>query len=210
MFSQPVTRLYKVGDAYIIQYSKTLRGFFITDQTAFVTRDPSFDTPYETDWLNAINTANNAQEQFKGQMRGATEVRITTFNIMYGFCTNVCETGKLIMRNSYAGYQRYLLPPSDEPATTLVLSGIVTRMGGPVPGGGPSEPIEGALTQLIPQGLQSQTDSNGKFGFGSAPAGPTMLQVTHPLYMAQNIPVNIDPENPQVINVQMMPMGPMP
>jgi hypothetical protein len=158
----------------------------------------------------ALNTANNAQEQFKGGMQGATEQRIITLNAMYSYCTNVCETGKLVMRNSHAGYQRYLLPPSDEPAGTLVLSGTVTQMGNAVPAGNPSTPIEGAVTELLPHGLQSQTDSNGKFGYGTAPAGPATLRITHPLYMQQNIPVIIDPENPQVINVQMMPMVTMP
>lgn len=318
MLPEPIIRLYKVADAYIIQFAKTLRGLFIEDQSAFVARDPSFDTPYETDWLNAIdaaeaqpsnetledqleqltadveaemelcritfqdakpfikkafpdkparwkelgfddydaarknqvlmvqfmknfhagaqrytlelqarnftavmideiairqtalNTANQAQEQFKKQMQGATEQRIITLNAMYSYCTNVCETGKLVMRNSHAGYQRYLLPPSDEPVGTLVLSGTITQIGNAVPAGNPSTPIEGAVTELLPHGLQSQTDSNGKFGYGTAPAGPATLQVTHPLYMQQNIPVNIDPEKPQVINVQMMPMGPMP
>ena len=158
----------------------------------------------------ALDTANKAQEDFMRIMPGFTKERIDAMNAVWDYCADVAEVGKRLFKNDYAKYQQYLLPPSDEPATTLVLSGIVTQMGSPVPGGGPGQPIVGALTQLIPQGLQSQTDSNGKFGYGSAAAGPGMLRVTHPLFMEQNIPVNIDPENPQVINVQMMPMGPMP
>jgi len=280
MIPQPVVRLYKVADAYIIQFAKTLRGFFMHDQAVFVARDPSFDTPYESDWLNAIdaaeaqdddetmddrlteftadveaemkacritfqdakpfikkafpnkpgrwnefgfdnydtvrqsqplmiqfmarfhaaatrysaellavnftqtmideiairrkelNIANDAQEDFKGQMRGATEQRVITLNAMYGFCTTVCETGKLVMRDSYAGYQRYLLPASDEAPGVMALVGQTAS----TDASGELVRLDRVTVTILELGLSTTTDSNGNYGFGRIPAGTYTLR----------------------------------
>lgn len=63
--------------------------------------------------------------------------------------------------------------------------------------------------ELQPHGLQGQSDSNGMYGFGSAPDGPANLRITHPLYPEQNIPVTIDSENPLTVDV-VLASGPPP
>lgn len=321
MSETPITRKYKIADAYAIEYAKTLRSSFITDQADFETEDSNYANPFEDNWETAIdaaeaiptdeqqddeltqltaaveaemvlcrdtfqrakryikkafpnskehwnqfgfddyedarqsqarmvpfmkrlhntcirytaqltdpavnftaariaeietrraalNDANNAQEKFKKDMPVLTKVRINTLNAMWDFCTDVAATGKLIYKNDAAQYQRYLLPASDEPADTFVLSGLVSTAGNANPGNsGQNTPLKGVIVQLQPHGLETTTDSNGLYGFGMAPAGPANLRFTHPMFMEQNMPVHIDPENPQTIDVNLFPVAPMP
>lgn len=151
----------------------------------------------------ALDDANNAQEQFKGDMLSFTRQRIAAHNALWAICTDVAGVGKQLFRNEYARYQLYLLPASEEPAGTLLLSGTITDSltGAPIPG---------VLVELQPHGLQSTTDSNGMYGFGSAPAGAATLRITHPLYEEQNLPGNIDPANPQVLDVVLVALPPTP
>ena len=155
---------------------------------------------------SALNDANNAQEVFQMESLSITETRVIKHNAVWDFATQVCELGKVIFRTSPAKYQQYTLPASEEPAGSFVLSGTITDNMG--------EPLEGIQTNLLPHGLQSISDSNGMYGYGSAPAGPATLSITSPLYPEQNIPVVIDPDNPQVIDVQLdggaPPPPPMP
>jgi hypothetical protein len=316
MSATPINRKYKVADANALEFAKTLRNSFITDQADFVAEDSNYANPFEVDWETAIDAAeaqptdeqrkdqlmqlteavevemdlcrdtfqrakrliqkafpdseahwnefgfddyeearqsqprmvpfmkrmhssclkyapilsapginfnaarigeieirraaldaaNDAQEAFKKDMPVFTRDRVLIYNALWDICTDVAGTGKLIYRNDAAQYQRYLLPASDEPAGTLILSGTVSAVSIPSTSG--ASAIEGALVELLPQGLESTTDSNGKFGFGTATAGPAMLRISHPAYMEQNIPVVIDPENPQTINITMSPLAP--
>jgi len=318
MNPEPLVRRYKIADAYMIQFAKVLRLFFIEDQAQFETEDSNFATPFETDWLNtitdaeaqptdeqrrdqleqltvtvkaemtncrntfqaakryiqkafpnntevwnefgfddydtirdsqptmiefmkrfhttavkysaqlsaptvnfsaariaeietrraALDAANNAQESFNGSLPTFTRKRIAAHNAVWNICTDVCGVGKALFRNDHARYQLYLLPPSEEPSGTLALSGTITRM--PDTSTPEGTPVVGAQTELMPHGLQSESDSNGMFGYANPPAGPATLRITHPLYMEQNIPVTIDPANPLVVNVVMMPLGPPP
>jgi hypothetical protein len=321
MSATPIIRKYKVADANVLQYAKTLRSSFVTDQADFVAEDSNYANPFEDNWETAIDAAeaqptdeqrddqltqhtaaveaemvlcrdtfqrakryiekafpnskehwndfgfddyedarqsqqnmvpfmkrlhstcvkyaallsvpavnftavriaevelrraaldaaNDAQENFKKDMPVFTKVRINTFNAMWDICTDVAATGKLIYNDDAAQFQRYLLPASDEPAGTLILSGKVSQTGTAAPGPiGPASPVVGALVQLLPHGLEATTDSNGQYGFGTASAGPATLRITHPLFMEQNIPVTIDPEVPKTVNVTLMPMPPMP
>lgn len=318
MNPEPLARLYKVADAYMIQFAKALRLSFIDDQAQFETEDSNFATPFETDWLTAITTAeshptdeqrkdqleqltatvqaemtecrntfqaakryiekafpnnreawnefgyddygdifhsqpqmiqfmkrfhstavkysaqlsapavnfgagriaeidtrraaldaaNDAQEDFNRSLPTLTRARIAAHNAVWNICTDVCGVGKMLFADDSARYQLYLLPPSEEPAQSLALSGTISRM--PDPGTPEGAPIEGAQTELMPHGLQSETDSNGMYGYANPPAGPANLRITHPEYMEQNIPVTIDPENPLVVNVTLMPLAPPP
>ncbi|MCF8257851.1 MAG: carboxypeptidase-like regulatory domain-containing protein [Flavobacteriales bacterium] len=313
MSANPIVRLYKVADAYIIEFAKTLRGLFITDQAAFVARDLSFASPYENTWLaaidaaeaqpsdqgveaeltqltadvdaqmelcrntfqdakpfikkafpdmpgrwnqfgfadydrvrknqafmiqfmddlhaaavryapelnaanftpamvaeletrkSALDTANDAQEQFKKMMLNATEQRVIALNTMYGFCTTVCETGKLVMRNSYAGYQRYLLPASDEAPNVMALLGRVTTMDMPP---NPAVGIEGVTVTIVQLGLDTTTDSNGNYGFGPIPAGTYNLRFSKAGFMGNDVAgvVVVGPESPVTVNATLMPM----
>ncbi len=318
MNPEPLVRLFKVADAYMIQFAKVLRLAFIDDQAEFETEDSNFATPFENDWLNTITTAeshptdeqqrdqleqltatvlaemtncrntfqaakryiqkafpnntevwnefgfddydavrksqpamiqfmkgfhstavkysaqltdpgvnftaariaeietrradldaaNNAQEDFNRSLPTLTRARIEAHNKVWTICTDVAGVGKALFANNSARYQLYLLPPSEEPAGTLLLSGTITRM--PDVSTPEGTPVVGALTELQPHGLQSQSDSNGMYGYANPPAGPANLRVTHPDFMEQNIPVTIDPANPLVLNVTLMPLAPPP
>ena len=157
---------------------------------------------------DALDTANNVQEKFKKDLPVFTHNRIVALNAVWAICTDVANTGKLIFQDNHSQYQRYLLPASDEPSGTLVLSGIATRM--PDASTPDGTPAVGVLVELQPHGLESITDSNGMFGYGTAPAGPANLRFTHPMFNELNMPVTIDPENPQVVNVQLTPLAPPP
>jgi len=309
MIKEQIKRLYKVADAYMIQFAKALRLFFIDDQAQFVAEDSNFNSPYETNWNDAIvdaeneptdeqrkdqlkqltnnveaemelsrdvfqaakryiikafpdrpnvrkefgfddyeessrsqakfipfmtrfhatavkytseltapavnysqtridaiatrrdalNTANNTQEKFKGSMLAFTEQRIIKLNNVWKINTEVAGVGKMIFKKvSYAKYQNYLLPPSEEPSGTLVLSGTLTDVN-------TTNPVSQAVATLQPHGLQSTSDSNGMYGFGNAPAGAATLNITHPLYNTENIAVVIDPNNPLVLDVVLTP-----
>jgi hypothetical protein len=321
MSATPINRKYKVADVYALEYAKTLRSSFITDQADFVVEDSNYANPFEDNWETAIDAAeaeptdeqrsdqltqltaaveaemvlcrdtfqrakryiqkafpnsephwnefgfddyeearkshpvmipfmkrlhgtcvkytallsvpavnfnaarigeielrraaldgaNDAQEAFKKDMPVFTQNRKKTYNAMWDICTDVAATGKLIYKDDAAQFQRYLLPASDEPAGTMVLSGTISQALTPTPGSGSQPgPVEGAVVQLLPHGLETTTDSNGNYGIGTAPAGPATLRIIHPLFIEQNIPVVIDPEVPQTVNVTMMPMMPMP
>lgn len=310
MTPQPIARLFKIADAYMIEFAKNLRLYFIEDQAAFNAEDSNFGPPFETDWQATINTAeaepndeqrkdqltqltntvyeemtncrdtfqtakryikkafpgnnavwnefgfddydsindkqpemiqfmkrfhatavkytvqltapevnftagriaeietrraaldaaNNAQEKFKKDLPVFTQTRVSLLNAVWNTCTDVAGVGKFLFRDDYARYQHYLLPPSEEADDTMVLSGIITDATTGVV-------IEGALAELQPHGLESESDSNGMYGFGSAPAGAATLRITHPLYEEQNIPVTIDPDSPQTLDVQLNPVA---
>jgi len=309
MTNEPIKRLYKIADAYMIQFAKALRLFFIEDQALFVAEDSNFSGPYETNWDNAIadaenqptdeqrkdqlkqltnnietemeqsrdvfqiakryiikafpdrpnirkefgfddyekssrsqtkfiqfmtrfhatavkytveltapavnfsqaridqiatrrdalETANNIQEKFKGSMLAFTEQRIIMLNNVWKFNTEVSTVGKQIFKKvSHAKYQNYLLPSSEEPTETLVLSGTLIEIN-------TTNAVSQAVVTLQPYGLQSTSDTHGMYGFANAPEGAATLNITHPLYDTQNIAVVIDSSNPQMLDVQLEP-----
>ena len=146
----------------------------------------------------ALNTANNVQEKFKKDIPVFTQNRITLLNAVWAINTDVAGVGKALFKNDYAKYQHYLLPASEEGSGSLALQGSITDLGTGLP-------IVDVTAELQPHGLFSNSDPNGMYGFGSAPAGPATLRITHPIYNEKLIPVVIDPANPQTIDVQLIP-----
>ena len=155
----------------------------------------------------ALETADTAQEKFKTDIPVFTRDRSQKYNAVYKISQTVCETGKLIFRNDYAKYQKYLLPASDE-TTPMILKGKVTQ---PAIGGGASQPtpVAGVTVSIMELPLlNTQTDSNGNYGFGSIPAGTYSINFNKVGYMPQSMPgvVITDINNPVTVNVVMTPM----
>ncbi len=155
----------------------------------------------------ALLTADTEQEKFKTDIPVYTRDRSQKHNAVYAICQTVCETGKLIFRDDYAKFQKYLLPASDE-ATPMILKGKVTQ---PVvgPAGTPALPVQGVSINIMGlPALTTQSDSNGNYGFGSIPAGTYTFNFNKPGYMPQSMPgvVITDIAHPVTLNVVMMPM----
>ena len=306
MRTEQIVRAFKIADAYMLEFAKVLRSWFIDDQADFVNEDSNFANPYEDDWQTAITTAeaipsdeqrkdqltqltaavlvemtncqdvfqtakryikkafpndsrkwnefgfddydsidksqplmiqfmkrfhstavkytaeltapavnfpqarideiatakenldkaNNEQEKFKGATLSFTSDRIKAMNAVWSICTDVAEVGKQLYADQYDKYQHYLLPASEE-SSPMLLTGMVTNSA-------TGDPIVEALAELPAHALQSETDSLGGYGFGNPPSGDTNLRITHPDYVQQDIAVTIDPNNPLVINVQLV------
>ncbi|MFT5279651.1 MAG: hypothetical protein ACI9P8_001290 [Bacteroidia bacterium] len=306
MAPDPLARKYKISDPYMLEFAKSLRLWFVTDQVDFVAEDSNYAAPFEVDWQTAItdaeaissdeqrkdqltqltanvlaemkncqdvfqsakryikkafpdsvehwnefgfddydnvgrsqpkmiqfmnrlhstavkytaeltapavnftaariteiettkanlDKANNNQEVFKKDMLTHTRERVEAMNAVWATCTDVAEVGKQLYSDQYDKYQHYLLPASEETATML-LSGVVTDS---VTGA----PIVDVLAELTAHALQSETDSLGAYGFGNPPSGDTHLRVTATGYTQQDINLTIDPDNPLVINVQLV------
>lgn len=306
MTPDPLARKFKIADAYMFEFAKSLRTWFIGDQADFVAEDSNYANPFEDNWQTAIVTAesvpsdeqrkdqltqltssvlarmescrdefqsakrfikkafpdsaehwnefgfddyntigrsqplmiqfmkrfhstavkytaeltapavnytaariagidlarknldqaNDDQEVFKKDMLTYTRERVEAVNAVWAICTDVAGVGKFIYKNQYDKYQHYLLPASEESAPML-LTGIVTDS---VTG----DPIVEALAELPAHALQSETDSLGAYGFGNPPAGDTNLRITATGYTQQDITVTIDPDNPLVVNVQLV------
>jgi len=153
----------------------------------------------------ALENANSAQELFKKQMQGATEQRVISLNAMYKICTTVCETGKRVMINSYAGYQRYLLPASDEARDVMALIGKVTATAVPP---SPAAGIEDVTVNVEELSLSTTTDSNGNYGFGPIPAGTYTVRFSK-VGFADVVETNVvvtGPESPVTVNATLIPM----
>jgi len=76
MTPEPVKRDFATSDAFMLQFSETMRLGFIDDQGEFVTRDPDFDNPFETDWQSAIVLAEShlSDEAVTAQLMQLTDM----------------------------------------------------------------------------------------------------------------------------------------
>ncbi|MCG3164428.1 MAG: hypothetical protein POELPBGB_00182 [Bacteroidia bacterium] len=162
----------------------------------------------------ALSLANDLQEKFKKDIPVLTQQRVDKHNAVYTVCQTVCETGKLIFRDDYANYQKYLLPASDESPALFILKGKVIQPaigppptpGSPASGGTPVEDVT-VTVQGLPA-ITTQTDSNGNYGFGSIPPGTYTINFGKPGYMPHSVPgvVITDLANAVTLNVTLTPM----
>jgi len=133
----------------------------------------------------ALDTANNTQEKFKKDIPTFTQQRIQKLNAVWEICTDVGGVGKSLFKNDYAKYQHYLLPPSEETEVSYMLSGTITEVttpANPDPAG-----IEGVKVTVVELALDTETDSNGSYGFGILPAGTYTLELSKAGYITQSI-----------------------
>ena len=99
MTPEPLVRLYKVADAYMIEFAKVLRLFFIDDQAQFETEDSNFATPFETNWLNTITAAeaHPTDEQRRDQLEQLT----VTVKAEMTECRNTFQAAKRYIEKAF-------------------------------------------------------------------------------------------------------------
>jgi hypothetical protein len=100
MTPKPIVRLYKIADAYVIEFIKTLRTFFIADQAEFVNEDSNYASPtFEDDWETAIVAAENepTAEQREDQLMQLTE----TVNTEMEVCRDVFQSAKRYIKKAF-------------------------------------------------------------------------------------------------------------
>ena len=54
---EPIIRKYRVADPNMLEHNKTMRAHFLDEQSEFEGFDIGFATPFETNWLSAIDAA---------------------------------------------------------------------------------------------------------------------------------------------------------
>lgn len=122
-------------------------------------------------FANLLKDKNVSQEVEKGGRYVATQDRITVMNACWEPMAAVAKAGKAIYYNNYAKFQHYILPASDENSEALNIKGTVKNAAG-------GAVIAGALVRIISLGIETLTDSHGRFVFGGLAAGPYLLNVT--------------------------------
>lgn len=117
----------------------------------------------------ALIDAKKAQELGKNSRLSATQNRVLLLNTAWGFRTKVAKAAKVIFADNYAKYKIYLLPASEEAATTYSVKGQVT-----------DKAIDKPLADVqITNGTETvTTDSNGKYGFAKLENGTYTLTFT--------------------------------
>jgi hypothetical protein len=145
----------------------------------------------------ALDTANQAQELFVGNLPVQTQERYKKNNAAWDIMVRVCSAGKRIYKDDFGKYQRYLLPPGEESAEALSIIGKVTDS---ITGNA----LEGAAVHLEPVDLDDTTDTQGIFSFGGLPDGNYTLEISLAGYTPQSIPVTIAGGQVQEVNVQLV------
>jgi hypothetical protein len=122
-----------------------------------------------------LKAANIDQDTFIGNRGVKTQTRSELHNAVWDTVTYICKTGKLIYKDNYGKYHRYLLPSSEEPDESLILKGYVKDNVS-------NEALEGINVTLQELGITVQTDSFGKYGFATLPPGTYSLRFYHVNY----------------------------
>lgn len=117
----------------------------------------------------ALIDAKTKQTVAKDTRQGTTQIRVANLNAVWGFRTKVAKAAKVIFANDYAKYTIYLLPASEEAATTYSIKGQVT-----------DKAIDKPLADVqVTNGTETvTTDSNGKYGFAKLDNGTYTLTFT--------------------------------
>lgn len=116
----------------------------------------------------ALDTANQNQELFKGNQPVSTQERINVYNELWDILVKVCTAGKRIFKNDFAKLQRYLLPPGEETAEAIIISGTITDSV-------TNLPLQDVEVEIAALSLNMVTGANGKYGFGGVPDGDYTL-----------------------------------
>jgi hypothetical protein len=145
----------------------------------------------------ALDDANQAQEDFKGEMGSQNQERYKENNDVWNIMVKVCTAGKRIYKNNYAKYQRYLLPPGEESPEALSITGLVTDVAN-------GNPLQGANLELLPDAVNTQTAANGRYNFAALPDGNYTLTVSLAGYVTQIINVTLTDGNAVEVNVHLV------
>ncbi len=103
--SGPLKRLFTIADAHMLQFAKTLRVWFIADQAQFEAEDTNYATPFENDWENAIDAAENepTDEQRQDQL---TQLTVIVEQEMTN-CRNVFQGAKRYVKKAFPNSQEH-------------------------------------------------------------------------------------------------------
>ncbi len=112
----------------------------------------------------ALRDADIAQEVFIKNRPVKTQERISLMNAAWAIEKTICNAGKRIYKNNFAKYQRYLLPPGEEAAEALSITGRVTNSAG-----GAAE--EGVEVRIDALDISVFTNAAGLYNLGGLPAG---------------------------------------
>lgn len=106
MIPEPIKRDYTTSDAFMLQHASTLRTMFLVDQAQFVSRDPDFDSPFDTDWQTAITQAET--DHYTDEAVDAELVQLT----------NAVEAQMVVCRNMFQDMKPFIKKafPNDEAA----------------------------------------------------------------------------------------------
>ncbi len=115
-----------------------------------------------------LNDANIAQEKFKGTRWTITETRIVAHNAAWDVMLQVSKAGKVIFQKSPAKYQWFLLPASSESGEDISINGTVTD-------GSTNTALQDVVVGIASLGIETTTDSNGKYVFGNLASGTYSL-----------------------------------
>ncbi len=113
-----------------------------------------------------LEALNAAQDLLKKTNVGGTQTRITLNNIVYNtYMVRVGKLGKMVWKNDFAKYQRYLLPNGSEPAEVISVQGNVTG----TPGGAPLQAVQIRIGEI--PGFLIETDALGNYQIGGLISG---------------------------------------
>ncbi|MEO5572043.1 MAG: carboxypeptidase-like regulatory domain-containing protein [Bacteroidia bacterium] len=144
----------------------------------------------------ALDDANQAQEDYKGELGTETRDRYTKNNELWNVAVKVCAAGKRIYKNDYEKFQCYLLPPGEESPEAISITGLITDS---VSG----NPLQGTHLELVPPGVGTDTAANGRYSFGALPDGDYVVTVTLVDYVTKTVNVTITAGNAVELNVQL-------
>lgn len=95
----PITRKYKIADAYMIEFAKALRTWFISDQDEFTAEDSNYTNPFEETWLTAITAAEAlpSDEQRKDELTQLTSDVLEHMSA----CRDVFQSAKRYIKKAF-------------------------------------------------------------------------------------------------------------
>lgn len=135
---------------------------------------------------NALDSANQIQNNFIKSRPVATSERITAYNKIWDSVTLVARAAKIIYRNNPVKYNQFLLPATHESDAALSLKGKVINTA-------TSEPVENAAISVLGLDITVHTDSNGRYGIGLIEEGSydlTSYAAGFETVNITNVPVN--------------------
>ena len=182
-FIQFMNRFYKVA----VKYKEQLIG-------ANYTQEKIDEIKTLAEELKETNTE---QEAYKKNIPVQTRDRVLVHNACYKITSEVGRSGKLIYRDDFAKYQRYLLTPSDESSEAFSIIGTVTDSG-------TGEALAGVTVSIQALGINTITGSDGRYGFGALEDGAYEVHAHKEGYQPATVNADVAGDEPTVADIAMV------
>lgn len=147
-----------------------------------------------------LKKMNKEQELFKGNIPVQTRERILLHNAANDDRKRVARAGKLIFADNYAKYQRYLLGPSDEEPDVFSIIGTVTDAA-------TGEALAEVTVSIQNLGINTFTDSEGRYGFGALEDGAYEVHAHKDDYQPATVNADVAGDEPAVADIAMTPVS---